>query len=236
MWRGFPVACWHRDARFGRLRRSCENGAKPSSGAHSRDALAPPLDARVLPIVIVLPRCRQHRRRRRLTHIGCCHDPSPPCARSSCRREPVAVARLCRCRAPAQRDSRGPGEAFYRRGNGRHLRRLQGRRLSRHRQRQESLGRGEAAGLDLQDPEFDDRAGDRRGRRSRQGRLQVGRRRQEHRGLEQGPHHAHARSRPPRCRSIRRSPGASARSGCRNISICSNTATATSAAASTSSG
>jgi beta-lactamase class D len=40
----------------------------------------------------------------------------------------------------------------------------------------------------------------------------------------------------PRCRSIRRSPAASGRSGCRNMSICSNTATATSAAASTSSG
>ena len=52
----------------------------------------------------------------------------------------------------------------------------------------------------------------------------------------QRPHHAHARSRRPRCRSIRRSPGASARSGCRNISISSNTATAISAAASTSSG
>ena len=54
----------------------------------------------------------------------------------------------------------------------------------------EPLGRGEAAGLDLQDSEFADRAGDRRGRRSRQGRLQVGRRRQKHRGLEQRPHHA----------------------------------------------
>ena len=54
-----------------------------------------------------------------------------------------------------------------------------------------TLGRGQAAGLHLQDPEFGHRAGDRRGRRSRQGRLQVGRRRQKHRGLEQGPHHAH---------------------------------------------
>ena len=51
-------------------------------------------------------------------------------------------------------------------------------------------GRGQTAGLDLQDPEFADRAGDRRGRRSRQGRLQVGRRDPQHRGLEQGPHHA----------------------------------------------
>ena len=39
----------------------------------------------------------------------------------------------------------------------------------------ESLRGGEAAGLDLQDSEFADRAGDRRGRGPRQGRLQVGR-------------------------------------------------------------
>jgi hypothetical protein len=44
------------------------------------------------------------------------------------------------------------------------------------------------------------------------------------------------RSPHPPCRSIRRSPGASARSGCRNMSICLNMATATSVAASTSSG
>ena len=55
---------------------------------------------------------------------------------------------------------------FSDRGNRRHLRRLQGRRLPDHRQRQESFGRGQAAGLDLQDPEFADRAGDRRGRRT----------------------------------------------------------------------
>ena len=59
-----------------------------------------------------------------------------------------------------------------------------------HRQRQEPLGRGEAAGLDLQDPELADRAGNRRGRRSRQGRLQVGRGHAQHRGLEPRPHPA----------------------------------------------
>ena len=42
----------------------------------------------------------------------------------------------------------------------------------------DALGRGQAAGLDLQGSEFGDRAGDRRCRRSRQGRLQMGRRRQ----------------------------------------------------------
>ena len=72
----------------------------------------------------------------------------------------------------------------------RHLRRLQGGRLPDHRQRQGALGRGQAAGLDLQDSEFDHRAGDRRGRGPRQGRLQVGRRDAQHRALEQGPHAA----------------------------------------------
>ena len=54
----------------------------------------------------------------------------------------------------------------------------------------DAVGRGEAAGLDLQDSEFADRAGDRRGRRSRQGCLQMGRRDAQHRGLEQGSHPA----------------------------------------------
>ena len=164
-------------------------------------------------------------------------DQSPPCARSSRRREHVAVPQPCQCLAPsAARFREDLAKRFYRSRDGRHLRRLQGRRLSDHRQRQGSLRRGQAAGLDLQDPEFADRAGDRRGRGSRQGRVQMGRGEARHRGLEQGSHLALARSPLPPCRSIRRSPGASGRSGCRNMSTCSNTATAISAAASTSSG
>ena len=127
-------------------------------------------------------------------------------------------------------------QAFYRRGNGRHLRRLQGRRLSGDRQRQESLGRGETAGLDLQDSEFADRAGDRRGRRSRQGRVQMGRRGQKHRGVESRPHPALGD------RGIRRAGLSGDRAAHRRgadaeiSSTCLNMATATSAAASTSSG
>ena len=71
-------------------------------------------------------------------------------------------------------------------------------------------GEAQAAGLDLQDSEFADRAGDRRGRRPRQGRLQVGRRQAQDRGLESRITPCARRSRSPRCRSIRRSRGASA--------------------------
>ncbi len=124
------------------------------------------------------------------TSIGYCRDQSPPCARSPCRREHHAVARLSQRRAPAQRDPRGSGQAFCRRGDGRHFRRLQDRRLPHYRQRQGSLGAGDAAGLDLQDSEFGDCAGDRCRRRSRQGRFQMGRCGQKHRGLESRPHAA----------------------------------------------
>ena len=94
------------------------------------------------------------------------------------------------CLLPAQRVSRRSGQAVLRPRHDRHLRRLQGGRLPDHRQRQGALGRGQAAGLDLQDSEFDHRAGDRRGRGPRQGRLQVGRGDAQHRALEQGPHAA----------------------------------------------
>ena len=97
---------------------------------------------------------------------------------------------LRQCLLPAQRVPRRSRQALLRSRHRRHLRRLQGRRLPDHRQRQGPLGRGQAAGLDLQDSEFAHRAGDRRGRGSRQGRLQVGRRDTQHRGLEQGPHAA----------------------------------------------
>ena len=140
-------------------------------------------------VVIVLPRCPAHRCGRSQSH-RCCLDQSPPHSRSSRRRRNRAVARFRQRRATAQRNPRRPRKAVRGRGHGRHLRRLQDRRLSDHRQRQGPLGAGVPAGVDLQDSEFADRAGNRRGRRSRQGRVQVGRRQAQHRGVESGPHPA----------------------------------------------
>ena len=109
--------------------------------------------------------------------------------RSACWPPPVFCPRAALPMSPTSAASSAtiwPGGSS--RSARRHLRRLQGRRLPDHRQRQGALGRGPAAGLDLQDSELDHRAGDRRGRGSRQGRLQVGRGDAQHRGLEQGSH------------------------------------------------
>ena len=123
-----------------------------------------------------------------LNQFGYHRDQSSPCARPAGRHQSLARAQSCQCLLSTQRVSRRSVQAVLRARHNRHLRRLQGRRLPDHRQRQGALGRGPAAGLDLQDSELDHRAGDRRGRGPRQGRLQVGRGDAQHRSLEQGSH------------------------------------------------
>ena len=90
----------------------------------------------------------------------------------------------------AQRDPSGAGPAFHRRGHCRHLCRLQDRRLPDHRQRQGPLGRSQVAGIDLQDSEFTDRAGNRRGRKIPTRMCSSGTASPGHRGLESRSHHA----------------------------------------------